>query len=321
MVNKTLLATIITFALSINPALAWNSFGHMVVAAAAYKKLTPSARQRAIALLKLNPDFEKWKALANSSQMKNQDEAVFIIAATWPDVIKGESDPYSQGKDSKYKSDGAANGFRPAGKEAWQNIGYSDRAMHKYWHFIGIPYSIDGTKPVKVPSPNVQTQIDSFRSVIASDAPDSLKSYDLTWLIHLVGDIHQPLHCLSRVNKALPLGDDGGFKLNLKGKGCEHDLHAFWDAAIGSGTLKDVAKVANGLPRATTSKSTNLLTQDWIDECVTLAKLDVYVLPIDKSNGPFQLTLEYREKAQFIARQQAALAGARLANLLNSELR
>src|ERR1044072_4413342 len=39
---------------------AWNSKGHMTVAAAAWKDLTPDARAKAIALLRLNPDYPAW---------------------------------------------------------------------------------------------------------------------------------------------------------------------------------------------------------------------------------------------------------------------
>jgi len=42
-----------------------------------------------------------------------------------------------------------------------------------------------------------------------------LKSYDLTWLIHLVGDVHQPLHCVARITKGDPEGDKGGNDVKL----------------------------------------------------------------------------------------------------------
>ena len=37
-----------------------------------------------------------------------------------------------------------------------------------------------------------------------------LASYDLPWLVHLTGDVHQPLHCTSRFTKPQPHGDQGG---------------------------------------------------------------------------------------------------------------
>src|ERR1043166_6837010 len=74
-----------------------------------------------------------------------------------------------------------------------------------------------GPPPPPVPVPNAQTRITDFRAVLASDSPDLLKSYDLSWLLHLVGDVHQPLHCASLVSHAKPDGDSGGNGVKLSG--------------------------------------------------------------------------------------------------------
>ena len=55
-------------------------------------------------------------------------------------------------------------------------------------------------------------------------ARDALKSYDLSWLLHLVGDVHQPLHASTRVSSTDPGGDAGGNLLKLNCAHCE--LHA-----------------------------------------------------------------------------------------------
>jgi hypothetical protein len=47
----------------------------------------------------------------------------------------------------------------------------------------------------------------------------------------------------------------------------------------------------------------------------------VYVGPVGPGKGPFTLTPEYLATAQQVARERVALAGARLANLLNGELK
>ena len=51
------------------------------------------------------------------------------------------------------------------------------------------------------------------------------------------------------------------------------------------------------------------------------ARSKVYVSPIGGGNGPFELTATYRDAARREARKQIVLAGARLANDLNGELR
>lgn len=51
-------------------------------------------------------------------------------------------------------------------------------------------------------------------------------------LIHYVGDIHQPLHCTSRVNKNYPKGDRGGNDVPIKARGEVNELHAVWDSVV-----------------------------------------------------------------------------------------
>src|SRR5262245_44384541 len=84
----------------------------------------------------------------------------------------------------------------PNDPSAGQNIGYDDLARHKYWHFVDLPFSDDHTTLPTVPTPNAETQIAAFRAVLATESNDpkleKLKSYDLSWLLHLVGDVHNP---------------------------------------------------------------------------------------------------------------------------------
>jgi hypothetical protein len=66
---------------------------------------------------------------------------------------------------------------------------------HRYWHFVDLPFSRDGTALQQTKKPNALTQIIVFQDTIASaTADDDVKSYDMVWLLHLVGDVHQPLH-------------------------------------------------------------------------------------------------------------------------------
>lgn len=50
-------------------------------------------------------------------------------------------------------------------------------------------------------------------------------------LSHFVGDVHQPLHAVTRYTKNYKKGDAGGnlFKLNF---GYIKNLHALWDAIL-----------------------------------------------------------------------------------------
>ncbi|MGZ5545412.1 MAG: S1/P1 nuclease, partial [Limisphaerales bacterium] len=149
---------------------------------------------------------------------------------------------------------------------------------------------------------------------------NDLKAYDLSWTLHLVGDLHQPLHCTTRIHNGQ--SDNGGNLTKVKPKTSSQPLHTYWDDLLGTG--EDVSKViksAKKLPAADAMKALDLNVSHWVDEGVQLAKTRVYGPPIGKGTGPFKLTDGYKKNAKLIAQEQVALAGERLANLLNAELK
>ena len=297
-------------------ASAWNDRGHMTVAYIAYKKLKPAKRDRVDALLKMNPKYSEWEATINqqipNASPRDKNLLIFMIAATWADQIK---------RDKAYISDGSDRGNRPDGSpDPTRNTGYDDMLMHKYWHFIDTPFSTDGTALPSSPTPNIQDRIALFRRVLASDSPDSLKSYDLSWLLHLIGDMHQPLHCSTRVSNADPLGDAGGNLVKLDCAKCE--LHFFWDDLLGTNSeLKTVKNAARKIPKANAALPKKMDEKVWVEEGFEASKQYVYVPPIEASDGPFTLNEAYKEAAKRFAKERVAVAGARLANLLNKELK
>lgn len=213
---KVWLGTISIVFLGLN-AYAWNDFGHMTVAAIAYQHLTPNVRVKVGALLKLNPNYQQWIVGVPSA---DQTRVAFIKGATWPDLIK---------RAPGYIWDGDDNGHRPSWPDAARNIGYADKLQHRYWHFIDRPFSPDGTPLMAPIVPNAQTTIALLRATLQSlTASDDVKSYDLVWLLHLVGDVHQPLHATSRFDQAQPDGNRGGNLVALCAKPCKDELHAFW---------------------------------------------------------------------------------------------
>ncbi len=111
-----------------------------------------------------------------------------------------------------------------------------------------------------LPSPNAETQINAFLDALNSDADDDLKSFDLVWLLHLVGDVHQPLHAATRVSSGATGGDNGGndekvCRVSLAS--CNEKLHAFWDGALGSGDVADAEETAGTLPTPDSSQSSH----------------------------------------------------------------
>jgi hypothetical protein len=179
-------------------AQAWNGSGHMAVAAIAWEKLTPKAKQQAGDLLALNPYYLTWTQGIEASEKAH---IAFVRAATWPDQIKGDKD---------YHNDGARNGdVAPSGPEASQNIGYEDHLRHKYWHFYDTSFTSDSSRIEQPQQPNAETEIAKMRAALANPSTSAdIKSYDLAWLLHLIGDVHQPLHATTRFTDGK--SDNGG---------------------------------------------------------------------------------------------------------------
>ena len=316
-VSMGLLPTLATLA---PPAYGWGDVGHMMVAFAAYQDLTTATKARANALVRKNPRHKDWVKLVPPGTPKaDKDRMLFMIAATWADQIKG---------DSRYKSDGSHDGNRPDGSpNPAANRGYVDKLRHKYWHFIDTPFAIDTTPLPPIPTPNAQERIKLFRGVLASNAKDALKSYDLVWLLHLVGDVHQPLHCATRVSATALGGDDGGNGVKVHCPGCPSNLklHAFWDevpgTARGAAAIAPAIAAAKLLPKADATAAAKSDEKDWIDESFQASQNTVYQPPVGPGDGPFTLTTAYESTAKTVAEARIALAGARLANLLNAELK
>jgi len=315
---KILVFSLLLAALFSVNSYAWNDSGHMMVALIAYQKLTLRARTRVDALVAMNPKIKEWRsAIPQNTSDEKSRMMLFMIAATWADQIRA---------DPKYRPDGSGGGtIPPSDKSAAQNIGYDDTAMHKYWHFIDVPIPTDRPALRKAYEPNVETQIVALRIALASRTlSDSIKSFDLVWLIHLVGDIHQPLHTVSRFGPSHPEGDKGGSGVDICLPKCG-SLHNFWDNIFGSNLnlktgLESALNTVNDIPVPPSSQSDDLTVRTWRDESVETAETKVYGKWIEKTRIIYKLQNEYRIQAVATAKVRVGLAGARLAKILNSEL-
>jgi hypothetical protein len=306
-------------ALVSTPALAWNCRGHMIAAAVAWSHIDDAKKPRLDALLRRNPNSAAW--IAQSPHL-DPTQAMFIRAACWPDDIKSAADHQDP-------APGHPDPFPD------NNIGYSDPWRHREWHFKDIAFSPDGTPLVQAPEPTAETEINRFRDTLASSADDEVKSYDLVWLIHLVGDVHQPLHATSRFVATGTKGDGGGNKVCLVGPlfhGQCPNLHSYWDDLFGNGTSPSAANhYANAtgpsaLPTAPGSAVADATVLDWLTESEQLAESAAYAPPILGDLGPYDLSAsthqatDYHDHALAVARSQVELAGERLAKLINDNL-
>jgi hypothetical protein len=203
-------------------AICWWDNGHMQIAAFAYYRLQPAVRVKVDELIKLNPQYPSWTA---GWQPNRTSLYAFVRAATWADDIKGMELGYTD------------MGDKVENPEASRNIGYTDVLRHGYWHFKDIGFSTDET-PVEEPDAvNAATQLKTLIAGLSpsSGLPDDIRSYDLVWLLHLIGDVHQSLHAAARFSQAHRKGDQGGNLVEvIPASGQKMKLHAYWDSQLGS---------------------------------------------------------------------------------------
>lgn len=208
----------------------------------------------------------------------------------------------------------------------------TDRA----WHYINIHFRKDG-KPVtnKAPEENVVWAIIKFKKVLGDPkASKEDRALALRYLVHFVGDVHQPMHGVAEDSGDHPEGDRGGndFKIApIEGWSQRPltNLHVLWDFGCGDFLPTDrplnpketakidrlAAEIMKEYPRA---KIDDLKVQDpmkWALESFALAKSAAYNL-----NEHKPVSKEYLKKGREICRERAAAAGYRLADLLNEVL-
>lgn len=149
---------------------------------------------------------------------------------------------------------------------------------------------------------------------------------NLRLLIHYLGDMHQPLHTVSRYTKEFPNGDMGGNLFMLQEKDNVTELHALWDSGVYEfdqdldRPLNETAwKWLDGVSERLRKENTmddlkDLLKKpesEWASEGYEIASKFVY--DIKENSMPSE---KYIEQGQKYVNHQLALGGYRLANLL-----
>ncbi|SPE39399.1 S1/P1 nuclease (fragment) [Candidatus Sulfopaludibacter sp. SbA3] len=161
-------------------------------------------------------------------------------------------------------------------------------------------------------------QIPAQRAVLLNPAatPQQRKEA-LMFMVHFVGDMHQPLHCSD--NK-----DRGGNDVRVVFFDRPGNLHGTWDGGLLSrmgkeddlfpGLLKEAQQHQKKWSKGTVA--------DWADESHKAAQKIVYgKLPPEPKGTPEPLGADYEKAADPLIRTQIEKAGDRLARLLNDTLK
>jgi hypothetical protein len=172
------------------------------------------------------------------------------------------------------------------------------------WHYVNIEK--DATF-VSGEDKNVLSQLELALAMLKDKERTFEKtSTALRLLFHLVGDIHQPLHC--------GYGSDrGGNEVMVGFDGKSTNLHALWDTdiieyyKIG---LKDCFKVSNTLSNDEKKQIQKIDVTEWMYECRGF-------LPAIYNYKKRNMSEEYASKARPVIEKQLTKAGIRLATILN----
>lgn len=274
---------------------AWSGAGHMAIAAGAYSQLSNALKARVDLLLKSHPDYEDWReSYAGESAGIDLELFVFMKASKWPDEIRRKNNKYD----------------------------------HPHWHYVNYPLKAPGFKAEARPAPDddILFGIGQSEKVIAGkNASPELRAVHISWLVHLLGDLHQPLHCGNLVNATFPDGDKGGNDFYVKPAKNGVRLHSFWDGLLGTRNqarpqLNYAVQILKSYPKWRLRERKHKRAEEWSLESRTLAVEKVYLKgKLESATDPESaraLPTNYAKAAKSVAERQAALAMYRLADEL-----
>jgi hypothetical protein len=213
----------------------------------------------------------------------------------------------------------------------WADELHGTAAARGRWHYDDMPVCRSEPKARYCPDGQCNTeQLERLTAVLRdAAAPLGERNEALKWVVHLVGDIHQPLHAADnhdRGGNQVPVALAG-----VRTRGREN-LHRVWD--------NDLVKLALHAPNrqqpppnidALAGEARRLVGQagqgspdSWARESNNLARNVAYHYPgftCDAVPGNMVvLDAAYQEEAEALVRERLLLAGGRLAALLNQTL-
>lgn len=231
---------------------------------------------------------------------KGHDVTAYIAEQHLTPTTKAAVDSMLQGKSIVY----------------WAN--WLDNASHqrplaytKTWHYKNIDEGVRYEEAPANPAGDAVTAIKS-RIEILSDPESTPEERDLALkiLVHVVGDLHMPLH----MGHATDLG---GNRIKVKFFNRENNLHSVWDSSLPEAAHKwSFTEWQQQIDRLTPAMQAEVIdgsVDDWAKETVAIAT-DVYTYFQPGTN------ISYNDIARWtpVIEQQFVRGGLRLAHLLNS---
>jgi hypothetical protein len=182
-----------------------------------------------------------------------------------------------------------------------------DHALH--WHFLDVADGESIDRRRVAPGGDLLSALKRFHGLLLGQKARPVERREaLLFLIHLVADLHQPLH----VGRP---GDSGGNKIELVYRRSKTNLHRLWDSDLLSGSRVSAADYAWALRPIAVLYATASPAGDfsgWAEESRALRQF-VYAFPDSR-----RVSRRYALMARAILDRRIAQAGVRLAGLLNA---
>ena len=188
-------------------------------------------------------------------------------------------------------------------------------------HYIDSPYTREKIT-INLPQPQRINVIWAIRLAInrlhMQQASALDKGLAVRFILHLIGDIHQPLHAITCISPQYPAGDRGGNLVRLKQNHVANNLHAYWDRGAGlwSGkwSAKKVQRMAVKLAQLYPCRQEDnyLDPSAWAQESYAIGSKFAY-----NYSENHILSADYQSTAQNIIAKRTALSACRLAAVLN----
>ena len=171
--------------------------------------------------------------------------------------------------------------------------------------------------------------------IVSSGSESARRGIALSWLFHLIGDVHQPLHAVQLFTREYPNGDRGGGEVCVRvaQDRAPLSLHRLWDGLITSSnntrTLRNRAtELQSRFTRSSLSELSVTAREAWAKQSFEIATNIAYLngklrgTPKGQRKDCREVTdaavlpVSYIQIARKIADRRMALSGYRLVDLL-----
>ncbi len=201
------------------------------------------------------------------------------------------------------------NGQSIAMASTWMDEVRSDSTFDYMndWHWVTIPDGQTYDQTEKNPNGDIIATLERVIAELRSGRLDAAKEAEyVKILIHLIGDVHQPLHVGGG-------NDKGGNDVKVMWFRVDSNLHRVWDSDMIDDTRLSYTELAESLQepgRDVMKQWQNAGVRDWANESRDLRK-EVY--DYDRT----RLSYEYSFRKFHLVRTRLLQAGVRLAAVLN----